>query len=1235
VLYAMIMKERVSQPDSNGIGVRPGPDYSERVKRFRAIHGLTQQALALQLGVSFATVNRWENGQTRPSQLSWKRLRELEMTIAEEETPYSKKKEKPSTILDFTAQPEIVKVLAEGERLSFGHLVNPAFATEISSIDPLPHQRIAVYEHMLKQARLRYLLADDAGAGKTIMSGLYIREMLARRLLRRILIVPPAGLVGNWRRELLTLFNLPFRIVSGNDARNDNPFVGDNSNHIIISVDTLASPRVFARLSEPEVGPYDLVIFDEAHKLSADRGADLRVRKIDRYCLAEALAGIQTHDKRWRLGWSAHHLLLLTATPHMGKDYPYYALWHLLEPEMLATPEAFNDYPTDQRSMHFIRRTKEEMVYLDGRPMYPKRISDTLGYDLSRGDLPAAPGTAQAGVSEHALYDETTDYLRFVYNRAKLLNREAARLAMSIFQRRLASSTYALMRSFERRIDKLDKLIADVQEGKLTTEQLITLQQRIHEEDDIFDAKTADDETPDLPAAPGTAQAEEGREENEIAEEKLLQGVVAASLADLIAEKGQVRQLLDLARKVYDAGHESKFEKLRDVLTDTKFAAEKFIVFTEHRDTLEFLVKRLGGMGYTGQIAQIHGGMHYTQREEEVERFRKPLSHEGARFLICTDAAGEGINLQFCWIMINYDVPWNPARLEQRMGRIHRYGQKHDPVVILNLVAPSTREGRVLKVLLEKLEKIREELQSDKVFDCIGRIFQGVSIKQYMELAVTGDSGDVARELDGRLTKEQVEALGAREKSLYGSGGDIAKELPRLRANLEQEVYFRLLPGYVRQYVQQAAPLVDLEVEGDMDGVFSLRPARVGAMDPLLPMLELYPEKARDSLSVSRPAEPKDIIWLHPGEPVFERFRTLVSERLSNEGRRGAVFVDPITERPYLFHMALLSVVRKADPEIPELAKEEVLDCRLVGVKQYEGAEIALCPVEHLLLLKGGRGLPASAQRMAVGANEQKELASAYLAERVAREMALERKARLLKSMPERVTFIQRGFDYQEAELAAARAKHSEKARSGLPAPQSRQAGNRKALEALEEVKRLQRQVAGRRDSALGVLRREPELIGPGTITFMAHALVVPSSDPADLEQHEVNVELVAMRIAQAFEEAAGARVLDVHTPELARAVGLPDNPGFDLLCIRPSEKRAIEVKGRAGIGEIEVSANEWAKACNMRQAYWLYTVYECATPSPRLVRVQDPFGSLLARSKGSFLISPREVVQAAAESST
>jgi superfamily II DNA or RNA helicase len=1157
--------------------------------------------LAARLGVSFTTVNRWENGQTKPSPLSWQQLIRLDEELPAGGTAPPLAVEAP--VLDFTAPPHAVRSLVEGERLSFGHMFNPAFATEISEIDALPHQRIAVYEHVLKEFPLRFLLADDAGAGKTIMTGLYIREMKARRLIRRILIVAPAGLIGNWEHELRSLFSLQFSIVSGSDARSGNPFIGRNSDCLIVSIDTLTGSRIFSQLREPGVEPYDLVIFDEAHKLSVDRGSDLRVRKTERYRLAEGLCGVTDVDEGWRLPWSAHHVLLLTATPHQGKDYPYYALWRLLEPEVLATPEAFNQYPAERRQHHFIRRTKEEMVHLDGRPMYPRRISDTLGYDLTQGP-----------VSEQTLYDETTLYMRHVYNRAKMLNRSAARLAMSVLQRRLASSTYALLRSFERRIEKLSELIRQVQEGKLTEEQLVVLQRRLAEEDDVLDTKTADEEL-----------IEDGREEGEVSEDRILAGVIAASLADLVVERDQVTALRDLARKVLDRGEESKFDKLREVLTDARFIGEKFIVFTEHRDTLDYIAQRLGGMGYTGQIAQIHGGLYYTERQEQVERFRLPNSEGGARFMICTDAAAEGINLQFCWIMINFDVPWNPARLEQRMGRIHRYGQKHDPVQIVNLVAPGTREGMVLQTLLLKLEAIRNSLGTEKVFDSIGRLFQGVSLKTYMEQALTVGAEEAAHDLEGRLTAEQVEAIAARETMLYGDGGDVKRHLPRLREDLQREAYRRLLPGYVRHYLQNAAPLVGIAIDGGLDDCFALKADRKGALDALLHTFEMYSARQRECLTVIRPeAGQRDTrIWVHPGEPVFERFRAIVSERLALDAMRGAVFVDPTSERPYLFHVALVRVVRQVDPERPEFDNEEALDCRLVGIKQYEGADLELCPVERLLLLNGGEGLPSAAQRLAVTAEKLKSQAEAFVTERVARELAIQRRKALLNALPEREQFVRRGFDYQEAELAAARVRQSEKSRSGGPAAIA-------AAKALKEIKEQQRSIADRREAALASIRREPELIAPGPVTFLAHAIVVPSTNSDDLERHDAQVEKVAMDLARAFEEAAGAAVKDVSTPPQARDAGLTDNPGFDLLSIYPDgQRRAIEVKGRAGIGDVEVSANEWARAANLRDGYWLYAVYECATPAPRLARVRDPFGNLLAKAKGSVLIGAAAVLGA------
>ncbi|HVC33221.1 MAG TPA: helicase-related protein [Chloroflexota bacterium] len=1185
------------------------PDYPDRIKALRVRLSLTQVRLAEQMGVSFASVNRWENGQSRPSPLAWQQIVRAEQRGMDGlgATPGSRfaVRETAATYfvepagvpdLDFLADCEKVRAVAEAERLAYGHLFNPAFATETSLIDPLPHQRIAVYDRMLPQPRLRFLLADDAGAGKTIMAGLYVREMLSRRLIRRVLVVPPAGLVGNWERELRTLFNLSFTIVLGGDARSSNPFVGPDSDLIIVSVDTLAADRAFARLQEAAVHPYDLVIFDEAHKLSADRELDVRVRKTDRYRLAEALGGVPGPEPRWQLGWSANHLLLLTATPHMGKDYPYYALWRLLEPEALATIDAFNAYPDDARRRHFVRRTKEEMVRFDGTPIYPTRVSDTLSYDLTQGET-----------SEQTLYDETTSYIQTYYNRARILNRSAARLAMSVFQRRLASSTYALLRSFERRLAKLDRLIDDIRSGRVTSEQLAAAQRRLDDVPDVFDEKTADEEA-----------AEDGREENEVVEERAAGAFVARSLAELEAERLQVERLVGLARRVYDQGEESKFDKLREVLRNPAYADEKLIVFTEHRDTLWFLVRRLEGLGFTGQIAQIHGAMDYREREAQVEFFRKPLDQSGARYLVATDAAGEGINLQFCWLMVNYDIPWNPARLEQRMGRIHRYGQKHDPVVIINLVAGKTREGRVLRTLLQKLEAIRKELGSDKVFDVIGRLFEGVSLAEFLTQALDEAGAEEAgRRIEGTLTAAQVRALQAKEQRLLGDGGDVTTELPALKRRLEGEELRRLLPGYVRQFIARAMPLLGIRVEGDLDEIFALRPETTGALDPIWPVLEAYPPERRERLTVYRPRNGDAVIFLHPGEPVFERLRSWVLQRFGREALRGAVFVDPNAEQPYLFHLALVQVERQPDLAFPSLNQGEVLEYRLVGLRQEDDGPISVCPVEYLLLLRGGSRIPVSAARFAVGANELRDAARAYAMSDVATPLAERHRQVILGDLDARADFVARGYDYQDAELAAVRTKLTERAR----------AGDTWATGELTRVKERQRALAARRGNALTILRREPELVAAGEVTFLAHALVVPSSDPGDHTRHDQEVERVAVRVARAYEEGLGAVVRDVSTPDLARAAGLEDHPGFDLLSRRPDGgELAIEVKGRAGIGDVELKENEWAKACNLGQRYWLYVVYDCASAHPRLLRVQNPFRKLIVRAKGGVGVGEQAV---------
>jgi SNF2 family DNA or RNA helicase len=1194
----------------------------DQIRQLRKELELTQQQLAERLGVSFVTLNRWENGQSKPSAMGQTKLKELR---AEHERRFATapsaaasdlgEAQTDAPKLDFLGDANALRVLVEGERLSYGHLFNPAFATEISEIDPLPHQRIAVYQRMLPQSRLRFLLADDAGAGKTIMTGLYVRESLSRRTIRRVMVVAPAGLVGNWYRELQKLFQLQFKIVVGSDARDGNPFVGPDSDLIVVSIDSLRAARLFQCLRDAAVQPYDLVVFDEAHKLSANRDLDGSFRPTDRYRLAEAIAGVRELPDDWRLPWAAHHLLLLTATPHMGKEYPYYCLWRLLEPELFSTETAFAKFPRESRDRYFIRRVKEEMVDLRGKPLYPERLCDTVSYDLSQGDI-----------SEQALYDRTTAYIRHYYNQARLLNRQAARFAMTVFQRRLASSTWALLCSFRNRFNKLNGLIDDIQSGRVPEEELRAQQEKLNRKVregrlvDVLASKTADEES----TVAGKI------EEHEESEAEALGAFIATSLAELIDERGQVQELIALAEAVHNSGRESKFERMAALLRAPEYRDQKVIIYTEHRDTLDFLTRRLEGMGYAGQVAYIHGGLGFEERDAQVERFRAPHDGEGkgARFFIGTDAAAEGINLQFCGILFNYDVPWNPARLEQRMGRIHRYGQKRDRVAIVNLVAGKTREGKVIKTLLDKLEEIRKQLGSDKVFDVVGRIFEGMSITEYIQLAVESDNeaDKEALDLAGELTVEQVRALAVREESIYGKGGEVVADLPKLRDAMAIEELRRLLPGYVRRYLEHAAPVIGTDLVGDLGGQFFLRPRKRGVLESMLPLLDAYPESARNRFTVYRPDDKRDAIFLHPGEPVFEHLSALAIEHARHAALRGAIYTDVSATAPYLLHVARITVVRGVDPGVPAFHSQELIEQKLVALKQFADGRLVEAPVEHLLLLKETTKTNSSSVVFLAQSDTWRLAAQEHLYQEVATQLGELQRMNAANRLQETEDYLKRAFDYQESELAAARKRYTDKAREG----------NRAAGVELERIKQQQRTVAERRTQALLQARREVELIQPGTVEILATALVQPSQDPEDIKARDIEVERIAMEVAVAFEAARGADVRDVSTPPKAKLAGLGDYPGFDLFSKRSTgdalEERGIEVKGRVGVGEIELTENEWARACNLRDKYWLYAVFDCGGNQPRLFRVQDPFANLIAKARGSVVIGYGDIVRSASE---
>lgn len=1170
----------------------------EWIADLRTRLGMTQSQFAERLGVTNVTVSRWETGQARPNKLARKTLAALAQTCRGSATSRAAAVRDPGGVcvsrpaplaVDFQSDGEAVRLFVEGERLRCGHLFSPVFATETAVIDPLPHQIVAVYDRMLPQPRLRFLLADDAGAGKTIMAGLYIREMLSRRLIGRVLVVSPAGLVGNWKSEMSKLFSLRLREVTGADCQTDNPFAGPDSNLAIVSIDTLSGDRAFARLAEASTSPYDLVIFDEAHKLSASRNTDLSYETTDRYKLAEMLAGadpLQETNPPRSLSWHARHLLLLTATPHMGKDFPYYALWRLLEPMVFRTWEAFITLPMSVRKPFFLRRSKEEMVNFDGSRMFKPRVSETLSYDLN--DL------------ESQLYEDLTTYVRTHYNRARILNRSAARLAMSVLQRRAASSTWAILRSLDRRLHRLDDHIARIMGNELTDQEFQDQQRRMRLAD-IEDEKTGDEE-----------EGEGGFEERDWTEEEAMGATAASTVAELQAERAEVESIRLLARRVYDAGEETKFEKLSQVIADPRFRDEKLLIFTEHRDTLDFLVSQLEGMGYAGQVASIHGGMPYEDREAQMEDFRKRC-----RFMVATDAAGEGINLQFCWILVNYDIPWNPARIEQRFGRIHRYKQKHDPVVLVNLVANRTREGVVISTLLTKLEMIRKEMGSDKVFDVIGRQFLGMSLRDIIMEAVVGDDADDAsRQLEGRLTAEQIRAIAEADATLRATGGDVALRLPDLIARRDKDLLRRLLPASVCRFVEMSAPRLGASIRGDVADRFWLERLPMG--------LALAMEEATEGrlipLTANKPSPDDEVLFLRPGEPFFDFYRDYFCERESAAALRGAAFVDPYAREPYFYHLARVAVLRRADPAYPEsFAADQVLDSRLVALKQTLDGHLAQDTPGLLMVLRPLQRAPVDDLPSHSQIDGAVNRARAYLEDEVVRPLARERRMQMSATVAERGTFLKKGFDFQEAELLEARARLRE------------QAGDPSARSRLEEIRTRQKDLKAREERALAILMREAELVEAGEVDFLAHALVLPSSDPGEKDRHDREVELIAMQVARGYEESFTADVDDVSVPGRAVLAGLEQWPGFDLLSRRPGgERRCIEVKGRRRGGEVEVKDNEWVKAAILRGDYWLYVVYDCATPNPRLIRIQDPLSNLLVRDRGGVIIGEAAILGAA-----
>lgn len=767
------------------------------------------------------------------------------------------------------------KLALEAKRIDLAFLFDPMMAVHASNVDPLPHQITAVYESMLPRQPLRFVLADDPGAGKTVMAGLYIQELLMRADARRILIVAPGSLVEQWRDELFEKFGLTFPVYSKElelSTPNDNPF--EAHDHLIVRLDQVArNDDLQQKLC---AAGWDLVVFDEAHKLSAHFFGG-KLEKTSRFLFAE------------KLGAHTRHLLLMTATPHNGKEEDFQLFLSLLDADRFYG--RFRDGAHKVDASDLMRRmVKEELLKFDGAPLFPERRAYTVNYTLSD--------------REAALYEAVTDYVRTEMGKADELDgkrRSSVGFALTALQRRLASSPEAIYQSLKRRKERLEQRVREEKLGLCGRQSMAETLLSVPDDDDDLSA-----------------------EEQETLEETLIdEATAAATIADLENEIAILASLERQAKAVVASGQDRKWDELSRILQndpamhDANGRMRKLIIFSEHRDTLNYLHQRIAGvLGNHDAIITIHGATHRDERRRLQALF---WSDPDVRVLVATDAAGEGVNLQVANLMVNYDLPWNPNRLEQRFGRIHRINQQ-EVCHLWNLVAKETREGEVYHRLLKKLEVEADALKG-RVFDILGEVFEEKSLKDLLIEAIRyGDRPEVRARLSQRVENalEMNRLRAILERNALAQETMSAERLFAVKEEMEKAEARRLQPYFVRTFFMQAFAALGGSIYPRESGRFEIThvPAAIRERDRRIsgrnrrdrrPVLKRY-ERVCFTKDAVRPLDKPGITYaemLHPGHPLMLAITDLLLEQHSNLLRQGALLIDPTDEgeEPHLLFM--------------------------------------------------------------------------------------------------------------------------------------------------------------------------------------------------------------------------------------------------------------------------------------------------------------------------------------------
>ena len=1035
-----------------------------------------------------------------------------------------------------------------GRLIRINYEYNPFFAVGISKIDPLPHQLEAVYQYIIPRPLIRFLIADDPGAGKTIMAGLVIKELKYRKLINRTLIVSPGHLINNWMREMKEKFSENLTHINRNHLKNYwNQNVWKKDSLIITSIDFLKQDDILEMIKNEK---WDLIIVDEAHKMSAYQSGS-KIKKTQRYRVGELLSK------------NCMHYLFLTATPHRGDMNNFTLFLSLLEPQMFSLSKGFNlesqlnDLKDNENSI-LIRRLKEDMINFNGSQIFPNRYPQTIKYVLSP--------------EEEELYNKVSKYVKVNYNKALRQNRKTVAFALIILQKRLSSSIRAIKKSLIRRKDRLVIIKESDYAKNFDTKELLDIENKYRK---ILESDEIDDLT----------EKERWRIEKDL---EVL--TMAQNMEELEFEIEELGKLIEIAERIENTGEETKLQNLWKALEqEIREKKEKLIIFTEYRDTLEYLKEKIIDWGF--EVEVIHGQLGMNERVKAEDRFRNEK-----QILIATEAAGEGINLQFCWLMVNYDIPWNPNRLEQRMGRIHRYLQTHD-CYIYNCVAENTMEGRVFKRILEKLDSIRTALGSDRVFDVIGEIFTDLGLNQLIKTALNTPNGweEVLKKID-QFDQELID----RANSILSSESLAERhiDLSLLNEQIRKSDEFRLWPEYIKEYTELALKSFGGSIS--KMGIYTL-PNKISSLWNYDHEIAFGPISERyNNITFDKNESKKDSkkTYVAPGHPLLESLIEGCISKYSDQLSKGAIFSDPDNKK--------LGLIWFYNVKITDGNNNTVSEKITTIYQDIKGTLLELSPliVWDLLPIKATENtftLKIQSKIKTLMKNEkeirnkvEKSLRKDYF------EQLREKKNRNYEI---KKTAIETNMNLKISESIAKIYQYQEKIDAGetydLALLNEKKNKDKTFLEKnqkLEEINR-EKEITLNVPQRLGIIIVLPKDITDGKKEF--------DEEDELLYKEGVDknaVDDAAMEVVIKHEQENGRIPEDVH---LSRC-------GYDILSKNKdtNEVRHIEVKGHSKSGDVFITPNEWFMAGRFGDDFWLYVV-DNVLDNPIIFLIKNPAQSL------------------------